>query len=191
MYYNKTKYINQQRIKRVVPDINNKSGIYVFIRYENNIKYAYVGQAKHLLDRLSGHLSSYQHIDLSIKKHGLGVHDLTDESKKKWNILFFEYPIEKLDEMEQKYIVNCANKGFQLYNHTTGSQSSDKKGLKENQRKGYRQGVEYGYNKAKKEIANLFEKHLNYNVKKEGNKNQEKALAKFEEFIEIDKEKSI
>ena len=77
-----------------------------------------------------------------------------------------------------------ADQGYQLYNHTTGSQGKGKAGLKETVRKGYNQGLENGYKKAKKEVANLFEKHLNVSVKKEGNKNQIKALQKFEQFIE-------
>ena len=38
---------------------------------EEGIKYAYIGQAKHILTRLAQHLTGYQHIDLSIRKHGL------------------------------------------------------------------------------------------------------------------------
>ena len=43
-----------------------------------------------------------------------------------------------------------------------------KQDLKENTRKGYQQGVEQGYKKAQKLIYNLFDKHLNYEVKNSG-----------------------
>ena len=62
---------NKQRILAVCSNVTETSGIYILIREENGFKYAYVGQAKHLLTRLAQHLSGYQHIDLSIKKHGL------------------------------------------------------------------------------------------------------------------------
>ena len=57
---------NKERILKVRPNVPNTSGIYIFFREENDIKYAYVGQAKHLLSRLAQHLSGYQHIDLSL-----------------------------------------------------------------------------------------------------------------------------
>lgn len=62
---------NKKRILEVCPTINDASGIYIMTRYEDGFKYAYIGQAKRLLTRLAQHLSGYQHIDLSIKRHGL------------------------------------------------------------------------------------------------------------------------
>ena len=51
-----------------------------------------------------------------------------------------------------------------------------------------REGVAYGYLKARKEVANLFQKHLNYSKKSDKpNKNQDKALAKFENFINLER----
>ena len=50
--------------------------------------------------------------------------------------------------------------------------------------KGYYDGKKQGYLDARKYVANLFEKHLQYSVKSEKpNKNQEKALEKFKEFL--------
>lgn len=34
---------------------------------ENGFRYAYIGQAVHILTRLAQHLVGYQHIDLSLK----------------------------------------------------------------------------------------------------------------------------
>ncbi len=167
----------KERILKIYPTIKNASGIYIFTREENGFKYAYVGQACKLLDRLATHLKGYQHIDLSLKKHGLynGVNELGWKIKVKY--------CTDLNEQEQAYIKACADKGYQLYNHTTGSQGKGKAALKENVRKGYQQGVAQGYKKAQKLVANLFDKHLNYEVKKAGNKNQEKAMLKLEEFM--------
>ena len=63
---------NKKRLLAIDPYLDEGSGIYFLVRKdENGIKYAYIGQAKHLLTRLAQHLSGYQHIDLSLKKHGL------------------------------------------------------------------------------------------------------------------------
>ena len=48
-----------------------------------------------------------------------------------------------------------------------------------------------GYMNAQKFVANLFEKHLNYGKKSDKpNKNQDKALAKFEEFLSFENEET-
>ena len=61
---------NKERILRTNPYVDEKSGIYFLTREdENGFKFAYIGQAKRLLSRLAEHLSGYQHIDLSLKKH--------------------------------------------------------------------------------------------------------------------------
>ena len=68
----------EKRIKEVCPQATHDSGIYCFTRVdEDGFKFAYVGLAsKSLLARLGEHLVGYQHIDLSIKKHGLD-HEVT------------------------------------------------------------------------------------------------------------------
>ena len=173
---------NKERILEIAPNMPDTSGIYAFIRAEGGFRYGYVGQAKHLLTRVAQHLSGYQHIDLSLKKHGLW----SEKNLCGWRVTFREYPLEKLDEAEQKHILDLANKGYQLRNKTTGSQGEGKRGF-DNQEspKGYYDGLAQGYKKAQKYVANLFDKHLNYSKKSEKpNKNQEKALEKFKEFLD-------
>ena len=59
---------NKMKLLTVNPKLDDNSGIYFLTREdENEIKYAYVGQAKHILTRLVQHLVGYQHIDLSLK----------------------------------------------------------------------------------------------------------------------------
>lgn len=172
---------NKERILKVRPNVPNTSGIYIFFREENDIKYAYVGQAKHLLSRLAQHLSGYQHIDFSLKKHGL----VSESNPCGWNVVFKECPVEKLDAQEQEYIKVMANKGYQLRNKTSGSQGKGKQGIADNKpAKGYHDGLKQGYKNARRDVAHLFEKHLNYSKKSDKpNKLQDKALAKFEEFL--------
>lgn len=178
---------NKDRILKANPNVTERSGIYFLLREENGFKYAYIGQAKHLLTRLAGHLKGFQHIDLSLKKHGL----YSVDNPTGYTINFIEYPVNKLDEMEQKYIRAYANKGYQLRNHTSGSQGEGKIGLDNNNpKKGYRQGVEYGYLKARREVAHLFKLHLDYKKKSEKpNKNQEKAMQKFAVFLDCEEDK--
>ena len=172
----------KERILKLCPGTPETSGIYIFSREDNGFKYAYIGQAKHLLTRLAQHLRGYQHIDLSIKKHGLW----SKENPCGWNVQWVACPIEKLDAYEQDLIKHYANRGYQLRNKTTGSQGVGKQGL-DNQKspKGYREGLAQGYKNAQKYVANLFDKHLTYGMKSEkSNKLQEKALEKFEEFLD-------
>ena len=172
---------NKQRILEVNKNVPETSGIYILHRIDGGFNFAYVGQAKHLLTRLAQHLSGYQHIDLSIKKHGLWRKDNISG----WDIWFTECPVEQLDIEEQKWIRYCADKGYQLRNKTTGSQGEGKRGLdNQKQPKGYYDGKKQGYLDARKYVANLFEKHLQYSQKSDKpNKNQEKAAQKFKDFL--------
>ena len=183
MNYKQRKAIEQKNKARImaVCDAPDTSGVYILTRFENGFKYAYIGQAKHLLSRLAQHLSGYQHIDLSIRKHGL----YSKENPHGWDIEWMPVPIDLLDEYEQKFIKEYANGGYQLRNKTSGSQGEGKRSL-DNQKapKGYHEGLKQGYKNAQKYVANLFDKHLNYSKKSERpNKNQDKALEKFAGFL--------
>jgi hypothetical protein len=152
------------------------------LREENGFKFGYIGQAKHLLSRLAQHLSGYQHIDISIKKHGLW----SEENPTGYKVHFLEFAENLLDEMEQKYIKQYANAGYQMRNATSGSQGVGKKGL-DNARptRTYYDGLEQGYKNAQKEVAHLFYLHLDYKTKSDKpNKNQQKAYQKFKDFLE-------
>lgn len=173
---------NKTRILNVRPDVTEESGIYILTREENGFKFAYIGQAKRLLTRLAQHLTGYQHIDISIRKHGLW----NEDNLAGWNIHCIKCPLDMLDELEQRYIKIYANYGYQLRNHTSGSQGKGKTNIVDTSPKGYLEGLHNGYKKAQKEIAHLFKLHLVCATKKQPpTKLQEKALAKFEEFIAV------
>ena len=177
---------NEERILKVCPNCPNTSGIYFLLREENGFKFGYIGQAKHLLSRLAQHLSGYQHIDLSIKKHGLW----SEENPTGYKVHCLQFPENELDEKEQYFIKKYANAGYQMRNATSGSQGVGKKGL-ENARptRTYYDGLAQGYKNAQKEIAHLFDLHLDYATKKQPpTKLQEKALSKFKDFLEGDNE---
>lgn len=175
----------ERQIKEICPQINNLSGIYVFYRIdENEIKHCYVGQAKHILERAAAHLGEYDRIGLSLKKRKF----YSLENPGGWKLVYKNFPIDRLDEMERKTIKAYADKGYQLYNATSGGQGSGKTGLDKNRpTKGYYDGLEQGKKNTRKFVADLFAKHLDYKPKKEPpNKLQEKAMQKFKDFLEYD-----
>lgn len=174
---------NKGRILKVCPEATESAGIYFMKREENGFKYAYIGQAKHLLTRLAGHLVGYQHIDLSLKKHGL----FSESNPTGWKIGVMECEERKLDELEKKYILLYANKGYQMRNKTDGGQGEGKNGIADNKpSKTYYDGLHKGYENARKDVANLFKKHLAYSaISDKPNKYQERALEKFKNFINL------
>lgn len=177
----------KKKLVEIDPTLDDSSGIYFFTREDSNgFKYAYIGQAKHILSRLAQHFTGYQHIDLSIKKHGM----YSEDNPEGWKVTSIEYPESELDNMEQYYIKQYADMGYQLRNKTGGGQGTGKTQIDDYRpSKGYRDGLIQGRKNASKEIARLFDKHLNYSKKSDKpNKNQEKALIKFEEFLNYYKE---
>lgn len=185
----KTKAIefkNKQRFLAVNPELDEGSGIYFLTRTdENGIRYAYIGQAKHILTRLAQHLAGYQHIDLSLKKHGLHSND----NPRGWKVGFLHYPVEELDKQEQHYITAYAQYGYQLRNKTSGSQGAGKKQIDEYRpQKGYRDGILQGKKSLAKELSGIISKHLVVGLRedKKNNKVSMKALEKFNDLLSED-----
>lgn len=167
---------NKQRWLKVNETLTDESGIYILTREENGFKYAYIGQSLHIMQRLCEHLRGYQHIDLSLKKHGLW----SKENPTGWSVDFFV--CDDLDQQEQKLIKEYANMGYQLRNKTAGGQI-DKIGFEQEQSKGYHKGVAYGKEKQLKEIKVFFEKYLDFVIKGKPNKTKERKLREFKELL--------
>lgn len=169
---------NKQRLLSVNPSLDEKSGIYFLTREdENGFKYAYIGQAKHLLTRLAQHLVGYQHIDLSLKKHGM----YSESNPYGWKANFLHYPEESLD-MWEKFYIKKYSVGYQLRNKTSGSQGEGKAQIDEYRPvKGYRDGLKQGEKNLAKELLHIIDKHLVVELKPEkvNNKTSQKAFDKF------------
>lgn len=176
-------YKNKQRLLAVNPKLDDKSGIYFLTREdENGFKYAYIGQAVKILQRLASHLVGYQHIDLSLKSHGL----YSTDNPYGWNVNFVHFPLSELDEKEQYYIKQYANAGYQLRNKTAGGQGEGKSQINEYRpQKGYRDGLEQGRKNLAKELSHIIDKHLVVSLKPEkaNNKVSIKAFEKFNELL--------
>lgn len=173
----------REQIKKVCPDIDDSSGIYFLTRTdENGINYFYVGQSVHCLNRLCSHMTGWQHVDISLRKRGW----YSEDNPYGWRLGFKRYPKDKLDEMEQYWILQYTKQGYQArYNKTGGSQGIGKEKINEYRpAKGYRDGLAQGHKNASREIAHLFDLHLDYKAKSNPpNKNQQKAIEKFENFL--------
>lgn len=172
---------NKDRLLKLNPDLNEESGIYFLTREEDGFKFAYIGQARHILTRLAQHLVGYQHIDLSLKKHKL----YSQDNPSGWKVNYINYPIHQLDKMEQFWIKRYANEGYQLRNKTSGSQGEGKSQIDDYKpSKGYRDGIKQGRRNASKEVAHWFDKHLDYKPKNDPpNRFQQQAMEKFEDFL--------
>ena len=179
---------NRERILEVNPHVDDGSGIYFLTRTdEDGFRYAYIGQAVHLLQRLAGHLNGYQHIDLSIKSHGLHSTD----NIYGWKIGFIHYPAEELDKWEQYWIKKYADGGYQLRNKTSGSQGEGKKQIADYKPpKGYRDGIQQGRINLARELANIADKHLVISLKpeKQNNSISQKQYQKFMELLHTEKD---
>ena len=174
---------NKERFLALNPYLDEKSGIYILTREdENEFRYAYIGQAVHVLTRLAQHLVGFQHIDLSLKKHGL----YSKENPYGWTVDSYSYSENDLDTQEQYWIKKYADMGFQLRNKTSGSQGEGKAQIADYRpHKGYRDGLEQGRKNLAKELSNIADKHLVISLKPEkfGNKVSERQFEKFKELL--------
>lgn len=174
----------ENRIKKICPDIPYSSGIYVFYRKdEADIRRAYCGQAVNLCERCASHLAEYDHIALSLKKHGF----YSEENPTGWKLMFKTCQKNELDKWEVETIKQFADNGFQMYNITAGSQSAGKKVTGDyKQPKTYRQGIQQGKKSLARELSGIIEKHLTISIKpeKSGNKISQKAFEKFKELLD-------
>ena len=177
---------NKKKLLEVNPKLDEKSGIYFLTRTdEDGFKYAYIGQAKHILTRLTQHLVGYQHIDLSLKKHNL----YSADNPHGWKVNFLHFPESQLNEKEQHYIKEYALNGYQLRNKTSGSQGVGKSQIDDYRpQKGYRDGLEQGRKNIARELKHIIYKHLVVSIKPEkvNNKVSIKAFEKFREILNVD-----
>jgi hypothetical protein len=175
---------NEERLLKVNPNLDNESGIYFLTRVEPQ---GYIGQARHLLQRLCSHLSGYeQHIDKSLKAHGL-----YDEKKNPYGykVNFLHFPESELDEKEQYYIQQYLDNGYALKNKTAGSQGAGKVKIADfKPSRGYRDGIAQGRKSLAKELSNIIDKHLVVSLKPEkaNNKVSQAQLEKFKELLRGD-----
>lgn len=170
----------EKQLKTLCPNIDNKSGIYFWIRKEEGKNCAYIGKAVNLLRRNVSHLQgNQQRIDGSLKKRGLYSADNTLG----WQLFFLHYPEDELDKQEQYFINKYRNAGYEMYNIESGG--TDGKSIIGDRKaaRGYRDGLWQGKENLRKEIKHIVDLHLNISLKKE-TKISQKALEKFWMLLE-------
>lgn len=178
---------NRKRLLKINPKLNDRSGIYFLLREdENGFKFAYVGQAKSVLQRLASHLVGYeQHIDLSLRKHKL----YSEDNPYGWRVEFLNFPESQLDEKEKYYIKLYADNGYQLRNVSIGGQGGNRDSGSIGERKapkGYLQGIQQGRKNLARELSNIAEKHLKIELREDkvNNKVSQKQYEKFKELLQ-------
>lgn len=179
---------NKKRLLKLNPKLNDRSGIYFLLREdENGFKFAYVGQAKSVLQRLASHLVGYeQHIDLSLRKHKL----YSEDNPYGWRVEFINFPESQLDEKEKYYIKLYADNGYQLRNVSIGGQGGNRDSGSIGERKapkGYLQGIQQGRKNLARELSNIAEKHLKIEIRadKANNKVSQKQYEKFMDLLKV------
>ena len=175
---------NEKLLLSVNPEIDNESGIYFLTRVdsETGIKFSYVGQALHIKQRMLQHMTGYQHIDLSIRKHKF----YSRENPDGWQVNFLHFPKDKLDEMERYYITLYAQKGYQSRNKDTGGGTGKQELGERKPARGYRDGVAQGRKSMARDISSIIDKHLTVQLRedKQHNKVSQRAFEKFKGLLE-------
>lgn len=167
--------------------ITHDSGIYAF---ERTVNYVYVGQSKDLLNRTVSHLQGYeQHIDLSLKKHGI----YSNQNPAGWRVDVLEKCEEcDLDGAERRWIEYYNTSPVcELLNITDGGQGKGKADIGQRKAvKGYQDGKKAGRDKILKEINERLVKGDIRLVIDKPNKIKEKHLAKLYEILGVNYDKT-
>ena len=175
---------NKERLLKVNPKLNESSGIYFLTRTDElGIRHAYVGLAHHVLTRLAQHLSNYQYIDNSIRKHGL----YSEDNPYGYKVNFLNCPESELEEKERYYITQYSLNGYQMKNRDTGGGAGKQEISDRKQPKTYREGIQQGKRSLAKQLSSIAEKHLEIRLK-EDKKNNKVSQKQFEKFKELLKE---
>ena len=173
---------NKERLLKANPELNEDSGIYFLTRTDElGIRHAYVGLAHHVLTRLAQHLSNYQYIDNSIRKHGL----YSEENPYGYKVNFLNCLETELEEKERYYITQYSLNGYQMKNRDTGGGAGKKEIGDRKQPKTYREGIEAGKKSLARELSSIAEKHLKIEIRddKKNNKISQRQFEKFKELL--------
>ena len=180
---------NRERILAICPEMQDRSGIYMFYRADENgdIFARYIGKSEtSILERCASHLrpfaSTPTHIDASLKKHGL----YSESNPTGWKVKVLEYCLPQQCNERERYYIDFATKiGIDLHNIESGGTTgkTDINGRKP--ARGYRDGVKQGERNVIKQIKHLFDLHLKAVYKADKpSKNAIKALDTFNSLLQ-------
>ncbi len=167
-------------LREVCPKAVHQSGIYFYLRYDEDGNHGYIGKAKDLCDRNISHIMGFQqHIDISIKKRGF----FSQYNPRGWKLNVLYYPEEELDKWERHWIEEYSKAGYHLYNVESGGTEGKEIIGERKPPKSYREGLAQGRKSLAKELRHIIDTHLEIKLRKE-TKISQKALAKFWELLE-------
>jgi hypothetical protein len=170
----------EKTLRCVCPRLDRRSGLYILTREDEEGKYAYIGKAIDLLERMISHLIGYQqHIDVSLKKRGFKSTD----NPYGWVLDIVHFPKEQLDEAERNFIARCQEAGFNLYNVESGGTTGKTIIGERKPPKTYRDGLVQGRRTLAREIKHILDTHFDIVPKKES-KISAKALEKLRKLLE-------
>lgn len=177
----------EKKVQAHNSEITHDSGIYAF---ERTVNYVYVGQSKDLLNRTVSHLQGYeQHIDISLKMHGL----YSEVNPDGWRIKILDKcDFNDLDDAERWWIEwYNSNPLYNVLNITDGGQGKGKSDIGQRKAvKGYQDGKKAGRDKILKEINERLLKGDIRLVIDKPNKTKEKHLAKLIEILGVNYDKT-
>ena len=172
-------------LSKVCPQAIHRSGIYFYLREDDNGKHGYIGKATDLMDRNIAHIMGYsQHIDVSIKKRGF----YSQYNPQGWKLNVLYYPLDQLDRWERHFIALYRDSGYHLYNIESGGSEGKTMIGERKPPKGYRDGLEQGRKNLARELSHIIETHLEVKLRKEDNKISQKAIEKFWELLKTESE---
>jgi hypothetical protein len=171
-------------IKQACPSIDDKSGIYFYIRKdeEKGEKYAYIGLAKNLMRRSVSHLQGYQRIDISLRKRGF----YSKDNPSGWELNCLHFPENMIEEKERYYIEQYQKAGYILYNIESGGREGKEIIGERKPTKTYMDGLKQGRKNAVREVKVFFDRYLDFNIKSPSNKIKERKYNEFKEWLESD-----
>lgn len=176
---------NKEKILRLCPDMQDRSGIYMFYREDENGVFArYIGKSEiSLIDRCASHLQGYkQHIDASIRKHKL----YSADNPTGWQVCVLEYCLpQDCDDRERRYVNFCQRLKMDLHNVESGGTTGKTDINERKPARGYRDGVKQGERNVTKKLSHWFDLHLTAVTKSDKpSKNAIKALEKFKQLLQ-------
>ena len=182
-------YANQMEAEKVLlqvcPKALHRSGIYFYLRYDEDGNHGYIGKAKDLMDRNISHIMGYQQrIDISIKKRGF----FSSHNPRGWKLNVLYYPKSELDKWERHWIEEYRNAGYDLYNVESGGTDGKTMIGERKPPKTYRDGLEQGRKSLARDLRHIIDTHLEIKLRNENNKISQKALAKFWELLKTESE---
>lgn len=174
---------NEQRMLKVNPALNHNPGIYFLTRIdEDGVRHGYVGLAHDVLKRLGQHLSTFQYIDNSIRKHGL----YSEDNPYGYKVNFINCRESELEKLERHYITLYAKQGYQMKNRDTGGGQGKSELGERKPAKGYRDGIKQGKKSLARDLSGIIKKHLEVKLKpeKQNNKVSQKQEKRFWEMLD-------